>query len=126
MKILKGLRTPLFFVYSKKFETYITEVSRYNNASQSTIKWSIDHGSIDMEKIVDYNHPVHGWFAQYCRLNSGSYRDVSVKERRLAEIAAKRDGVRQASTLEIARHIASFEHETVKEAFKRCLRTRRL
>ncbi|OGD69945.1 hypothetical protein A3I18_01815 [Candidatus Campbellbacteria bacterium RIFCSPLOWO2_02_FULL_35_11] len=51
-------------------------------------------------KIVSYLHPVHGFFAQYCRRSAGWYPGVSRRARRAAEIAAHRDGVRQSTRAE--------------------------
>ena len=50
--------------------------------------------------IVNYLDHEHGFFAQYCRRSAGFYPDLCRKDRRAAEIAAHKAGVRQAETFE--------------------------
>lgn len=49
---------------------------------------------MDNNRLVDYNHPVHGFFAQYGRSQAGYYRGAR-RQRRASEIRAWECGVQQ-------------------------------
>lgn len=46
------------------------------------------------DRLVDYTHPVHGYFAQYGRMNAGYYRGAR-RMRRFTELRAWECGVVQ-------------------------------